>query len=507
VLKNSFGIFLSRLIIIAVSLVSVPIVISYLGIAGYGVWESIIAVSVLCNIAQMTVSGTLLWKVSGAFGAHDYQAAFHYVRVGIFASLLLFSIFTPIAWFSRHFLVALFHVPQQFISSAEVILPLVVALMLLGSINEVIAALLSGFQRSGVANLIQSVSTACNYSVVIISLLTGFGFWSLLLGFATAFLVSLGALFGVARYFCGPVSLVPQVPSVALIRSVRGYSGFMLFHSLVAGFRDQSDRIILAAVASPIWTGYFGIAARLTSPIWMVCQFLYVPLIAASGALAAGGDWAGLRRLYAHSSLMLSVTVGFMSVTIAALPSQLITLWLRRSMPEAVPIIYLLLLGSVVAIVLSGVGTAMFKGIGMVRMEAYYLLAGVMINLLLKVVLIPTAGALGTVIASTTSMTLSSIGFVILMHKRVKQLPWSSSLTAAKTLGAVICTIIVARILFPSLGPEANRMDALLSLCLLVPLVAITYFLFLLILKVVSLTQLRLALDRFRAKGTTSLYQ
>ena len=114
---------LSRLITIAVSLVSVPVVISYLGIAGYGVWESIIAVSVLCNVAQTTISGTLLWKFSGAFGSGDHAAALYYVRIGVFASLALCCLITPIAWCSRQVLVDLFHVPVEFRSSAEVILP------------------------------------------------------------------------------------------------------------------------------------------------------------------------------------------------------------------------------------------------------------------------------------------------------------------------------------------------------------------------------------------------
>jgi len=62
-----------------------------------------------------------------------------------------------------------------------VILPLVVALMVLATVTEVIGALLSGFQRAGIVNLVQSVSGACNYGVVIIGLLTGLGFWRLLL--------------------------------------------------------------------------------------------------------------------------------------------------------------------------------------------------------------------------------------------------------------------------------------------------------------------------------------
>jgi O-antigen/teichoic acid export membrane protein len=490
-LKNSLGILSSRLISIAVSLVSVPVVISYLGIAGYGVWESIIAVSVICNVAQTTISGTLLWKFSGAFGSGDHAAALYYVRIGVFASLALSCLLTPIAWCGRQFLVHLFHVPAEFRSSAAVILPLVVALMVLATVTEVIGALLSGFQRAGIVNLVQSVSGACNYGVVIIGLLTGLGFWSLLLGFVTGFLVSLGVLYGIARSVCGPVSLVPRVPSLTLLRSLKGYSGFMLLHSAVGAFRDPTDRIVLASVASPIWTGYFAIAARLAQLVWMACQFLYVPVIAASGALAARSDWIGLRRLYTDTSTMLSVMVGFISVTIAALHDQLFLVWLGHSVPQAVPILYLLLLGSTVGIVLTGVGTAMCKGIGIVRMEAICIAVGLLINLVLKFAFIQCFGPIGTVVASAASMALSALLFLFLMHKRLPELPWRLSSLSIKTLLAALCSIAVLRFLLPSSQSASGRAGALLALCTMIPCVAAIYFPFLIVFRVITMHQVR----------------
>jgi O-antigen/teichoic acid export membrane protein len=384
----------------------------------------------------------------------------------------------------------LFHVPAEFHSSAEVILPLIIALMLLGSVTEVLGALLSGFQRSGIVNLLQAISSACTYSVVVVGLFAGLGFWSLLFGFLTAFLVSLGGLYGAALWVCGPVSLVPRVPSLALIRSLKGYSGFMLLSSAATAFRDQTDRIILASVASPIWTGYFGIAARLAGLVWMGCQFLYVPVIAASGALGARGDWVGLRRLYTDTSSVLSVMVGFLSVTIAALHDQLFVIWLGHSVPEAVPILYLLLLGSTVAIVLGGVGSAMCKGLGIVSMEALYIIVGLVINLVLKCALIPFLGPIGTVIASAASLGLSVSLFVFLMHKRLPELPWRLSLVCVKTLLAAFCSITFLRFVLTYSEPTAGRFNGLCALCNLIPCVAGVYVSFLIIFRVFTIQQI-----------------
>lgn len=489
-LRNSSGILTSKIITLTIALVTVPVVIAHLGILGYGVWETIVAVSVLCNIVQSTISGTLLWKFSTAFGANQRDDAIAFLQAGIFTSLSFLIFIVPIAWVFRASLIAFLHIPSEFSAAAQLVLPFVVAIIGLGTVNEVIGALLSGYQQSGIVNLVQSVSSVGNSGIVVVCLLNGLGFTSLLLGSLASFLLSFVGLLACAKHYCGPVSFIPKPPSLVMIRSVKGYCGFMLFHSLAAAFRDQTDKIILAAVASPVWVGYFGVAARLSSLVWMACQFMYVPVIAAAGALFGSGNWIGLKRLYADMCVALAITVGFVSVVIAGFHDKLILLWLGHPMPEVEPVLFLLLGGSTVAIVLTGVGTALCKGIGRVRIEAYYICIGLGINLFLKATLIPAFGAFGTVVASSLSMIVSSAVFVILLHRGIPQLPFRSSFKAIMTLVMVLGLVTLARMAFPSLSVGATRMEALASLCMWVSLIAIAYFPLLLMLRVVSVATL-----------------
>src|ERR1035441_10258725 len=133
----------------------------------------------------------------------------------------------------------------------------------------------------------------------------------------------------------------------------------------------------------------------------------------------------------------------------------------------------------------------MCKGIGIVRMEAIYIAAGLVINLVLKVVLIPCVGPMGTVIASAVSMVLSASMFLFLMHKRLPELPWRLSFVCVKTLLAAFCSITVLRFVLPHSGAASGRAGGLFALCTMIPCVGAIYFLFLIGFRVFTLLQIQ----------------
>lgn len=443
-LINSTSIFLSRIITILVSLISVPIVLNKLGIAGYGTWESILAISLLFNIFQSTISGTLLWKISHAHGLRDIDTVQQYIRMGIFFSLLLFFTVLPFAWAIRHFLIKLFQIPEPFRQSALLVLPCIAGLMLLGTINEVLAAVLAGLQRSGLTTLIQAAATTCNNLIVILCLVLGFSLWSLLIGFAVGFVISGITLYITARRVVGRLRIWPMIPTHSVLLAVGPYAGFMLLHSVSAALRDQTDKVVLSAVASPLWTGYFGIASRLAGLVPLVSSFFYIPTIAAAGALSGQRDAEKIHRLYHDIMTITSFSVGLFAVVIAGLHDRLLLLWLDRAMPDVSLLLYLLLAGYTFAVIMTGAGTAVCKGTGNVKMEAIYIAAGSVLNIVLKIALVPQFGPIGTVVSSTISWILSSSLFVFLMHKNT-DLPLPVTLKGVKTVLIVVFLVFFSR--------------------------------------------------------------
>jgi O-antigen/teichoic acid export membrane protein len=489
-LENSLGIFVSRVLTTFVAFISIPIVVGKLGISGYGTWESIIAVSVLSNIFQGTISGTLLWMISSAYGSEDVESMRQYVRIGVCISLTLFFVITPIAWFSRYLLVDLFKVPSQFAQTAAWILPCIVGLMILGSINEVMGSLIGGFQRAGATTLTQAIAITANNIIVILCLLLGLGFWSLLIGFISGFIISAVGLYTIATQICGRFSLMPRLPTRAVLIKVAPYAGFMLLGALSMALRDQTDKIVLSSVASPAWTGYYGIAARLAGLVLVVCTFFYVPTIAASGAMYSKGDLLGIQKLYDDVITMMSFLVGLFVVIIGGMYDRIIVLWIGKPIPEVESILFLLLFGNTMAVMLTGTGSSVCKGMGIVRIETVYIIIGLSLNVILKFVLVPWIGAIGTVASSTISWTVSSVIFVILLHKQTN-IQYSTTAKAVKTLCIILVCVMLSRWLSSIFPVETKRIYVLVSSLTLGLFVTLVFTLLMFFSQVLSLNGVR----------------
>ncbi|MGA2937899.1 MAG: polysaccharide biosynthesis C-terminal domain-containing protein [Syntrophobacteraceae bacterium] len=473
-LKNSSGILLGRIIAITVALISVPIVVDRLDVVGYGTWESIIAVSTISNIFQSTISGTLLWKISGAYGADDLDSVRQYLGVGILFSLLGFFIVTPLAWVGRDLLIHLFQVPEQFRRTASIVLPCVVGLMTLGSVNEVIAALIAGFQESGISAFIHASSMTCNSLAVIACLFLGFEFWSLLIGFAVGFITYGVGLYARARHIFSSFSLVPLLPRKAILQGTMSYAGFMLLGAVSIALRDQTDKIVLSSAASPVLTGYFSIAARLSSVLLVICSFVYVPTIAAAAAMHSRSDWPGLQRLYTDVMTVLALTVGLSIALISALYDRLIILWVGRSIPEVGTMLYFLVAGTAVAVLVTGTGSSVCKGIGIIWLETIYILVGLILNLILKVTLVLWIGAIGTVISSATSWAIASVVFIVLLHKNT-QLPVTGTIRGIKGLLLGAACAFCGRWLSHQIPLESSRFSALVSTVELATIITVLF--------------------------------
>lgn len=443
VFRNSTVLFLARLATILASLVVIPFAVRALGLRGYGTWEALFAISMLSNVFQSAITGAVLWKMSGAFGVNDLREIRRIVRISTGATLTILSVCAPCVFALRHVIVRFLNIPIEFATQAENILPALCALMIVSGINETLVAAIAASQRVGIASVLQALGLLVNYAVVITTLLAGAGLGSLLCGYSAGFLITMVALYTVSRHIYGTMSLVPDFPTAEDRRVFLPYMGFLLIGSVAILFRDQMDKILLARFADPAWVGYYGIALRMASPILMICGFFYVPVISASSAMNSQGNWPDIRKLYQSVLATLSLLAGALVVLLAVLHERLITLWIGKPMPEITPILYWLLAGNLTAAVLTGAGSSMCKGLGRPGIETKYVVFSLILNIILKAVLIPTIGPLGTVVASAGSWAAGSVLFVFLLHSRFDLPRLASALAALSILAALVAAASV----------------------------------------------------------------
>jgi len=486
-LVNSRLIIAARVVTASLSLATIPVLVSHIGVVGYGTWEALLALASLSSVFQLAISGALVWRVSEAYGRHDTAEIRRLMRLGAGACLVLFVLLWPVAWFLREPAVHFLRVPAQTQALASMVFPIVAALILLGGVSITLEAVVSGCQRTGLVNVVGAAAQILNYSVVIILAVRGAGVWGLVVGQVVGFAARLAGAWVATRVSFGAVSLTPTVP-IRTDLSLARYSGLMIVGSLAAALRDQTDKLVLASLASPAWVGYYGIAARLAGLVMEVSSFVYVPILTAVGALNATGDWHGVQRLYTRLMAMVSIVSGLVVVLVAGLANRFVILWIGHPISEVTLLLWLLMTGSASAVMLTGPGTAVCRGIGRVGIETIYLVFNLVLNLVLTISLVLVIGPIGTAVATGTTWALSSLLFLLVLHKAL-DLPAAASRRAAGTavLAAVVACIVFS--ISQAFGLPDGRRAALASLVVWGAASGLVYFALAISFRLVSVTE------------------
>ena len=471
---NSGLIVATRIVTAALSLVMIPVLVSRLGIAGYGSWEALLALASLSSVFQFAISGTLVWRVADAYGRGDTAEIRRAARLGAGACVVLFVLVWPVAWLLREPAVLFLRLAPESRAVASLMFPALVALVLLGGLSETLEAVVSGCQRTGLVNVVGAGAQILNYTVVIVVVMLGGGLWSLVAGQGIGFLARLLGAWMAVRVSFGAVSLVPLLPRSSDLSLFR-YSGWLTVSGVAAALRDQTDKIVLSSLASPEWVGYYGMAARLAGLVLEVLRPLYSPMLTAAGALRAMNDWDGVRSLYSRGMFIVSILTGTALVGVAGLVDQLSVLWIGEALPQVRVLLWLLITGTATAAILTGTGTAISRGCGQAAIEATYLAVNLVLNLVFTITLVLLIGPIGTAVATGLTWALSSILFVFVLHRKM-DLPVEASRQAA---GAALLAGVTAAIVYwtsSSLALPDGRQEALTSVALLGTASVLLYF-------------------------------
>jgi O-antigen/teichoic acid export membrane protein len=486
-LTNSGLIVAARIVTASLSLVTIPVLISRLGVVGYGTWEALLAFATLTTLFQAATGTALVWRISEAYGKGDAHSIRRAVRLGAAASWAVFVVLWPLAWFLRDPVVRLLGVAPDTRQLAAEMFPLVAGIVLLGGLSHTLEAVVNGCQRSGLVNVIQAGAQILNYTVVIVVTVLGGGLWSLAAGQAVGFVSRLAGAWLAARAAFGAVSLVPLVPGRDDWSMAR-YSGLAGVGSVAAALRDQTDKVILAALASPAWVAYYGMAARLCSLALEIIGFFYLPIMTAAGALKAMGDWEAVRSLYARMMAVVSILTGLVVIVVAGLADRLIVLWIGHPIPEVTTLLWLLIAGAASAAMLTGPGTAICRGVGRVEIETAYLAFNLVLNVVLTVSLVLLIGPIGTAVATGLTWALASILFLFVLH-RALDLPADASRRAGAA--ALLAAAAAAALYWTSgvWGLDQGRRDAFVSIALLGSAGGLVYLALVVALRLVPLRE------------------
>ena len=479
-----------RIVSIGASLCLVPLMIGRLGITGYGMWETIVSLTGILYLLQSVMSGTLLWWMSHAYGRGEREILHRATGIGLTYICLAALVAVPAAWLARGALLSLLQAPAARQEELALIITASVALFAAGGGNEILAALAGASQQMGRALVIQTIARLGQYAAAAAGLLAGHGLWSMVAGQAVGSVICALLLIRYLRTLYPTCRFLPLLPTRDEIRLLYRYLGFMTISGIATLLKEQFDKLILAAWASPLWVGYYAIAARMAALLLDFHRFFYPHFLTAVAALAAREEWEEVQRLYCRVVTSVAVSTGLMCLLVAGGYDLLLVIWLGRVPPEVAPILFLLVFANAVTVLLTGPPLALCRGIGKIGIETTYLLVTLALNLGGTLLLVPLVGPLGTVYATAGTALIGGLLFIRLFHRNIPM----PAAAIKKALAAYSIAILIAgmvRALLTTVTLPTERGAALIAYgAALLPAVFI-YVLLLLLTGVVSREALR----------------
>ena len=308
--KNTiFGV-MSKIAQIATRLLTVPIVISHLGLDGYGIWAIIGTAGAYMRFGSFGIKSAFQKYVAEATGNGDYESANRLLSTGA-AAMAVLSVagLIPTAIFSRQ-LAQWAGVPPQFLTSASGAISMLAVIMMISNVGAAFEAIVMGAHRIDVARKFTTIFTVAEAVVIVILLYLGFGL------FAMATVMGISELGFITCCYIASRKIAPQIHvqtryvTRSVIPELIRYAGSYQMVNILEVVYTAIVPIAVLRVFGAETSGVFAIVGRLQGSAAMLPDAMMLPILSGGAKVFASGSIEEMRRLIAKAvKVMLALTL------------------------------------------------------------------------------------------------------------------------------------------------------------------------------------------------------
>ena len=332
--RNTFFGVLSNGIQVATRLVTVPIVIHHLGLAGYGIWNIIMMTSAYMRFGSVGVKTAFQKYVAEATGNGKYETANKLLSTGC-AVMLVFSVvcLIPISFFSTRIAQAA-GVPPEFLHSAAGSIALLAWIMMMANVGAAFEAIVMGGHRIDLVRKFGTCLTVAEAVAIIAVLHFGFGL------FAMSAVMGISELLYIMGCYLVSHQVVPQIrlrlKSVTrgvlyeLFRFAGSYQLVNLLEVLYASIIPFAILRVFGARES----GVYAVVSRVVISAYVLLD-AFLPPILSSGAMVFASGSVERMKVLLHKGFRVTLGLALLPMGfIAVFGPQMAFAWTGQGDPS-----------------------------------------------------------------------------------------------------------------------------------------------------------------------------
>jgi O-antigen/teichoic acid export membrane protein len=394
-----------------IGLMLMPFNVSHLGPSAYGLWALTASITMYFSVLDLGYGGALVKFVAQYRAWRDRQALNEILStmfvVFTAIGLVTFVVTAGVAWqFGR-----LFNVTADQVRTGQYLLLVTGAYIAIRFAASIFGAVVYGFQRFYLNNLI-SVGSSVAVALVNVIVLSGGADLVTLVIATTAVRVVTLAGFVLTGYLVYPgLHVKTAFFRWGRLREVTGFSIYVLVLDWSATLSYSTDALVIGAMLSTSAVTVWTVAQRIAQ----VCQQLTGQLSTALFPLVVDSDAAArqdrLQVVMLHGTSLSLAFATPVCIGLSILAGPVVAAWMGPNFQASTIVVQLLL-----AVVLVRIGTSsahvILRGAGQHRLLAITNSAAAIANILLSIALIGPLGLAGVAIGTLVPVTVSAI-FVI----------------------------------------------------------------------------------------------
>jgi O-antigen/teichoic acid export membrane protein len=312
-----FGV-ISNLAQVGTRLITVPIVIHYLGLGGYGIWNIIMMTATYMRFGSVGVKTAFQKYVAEATGDGDYARANKLLSTGTILMIVLSVCgLIPIALFSLP-IAKLVGVPTPFLKASAGAISLLALIMLMANAGAAFESIITGGHRIDIVTTFRTVLTVMEAVAIVVALYFGSGLFTMACIMGASELVYISGCYFTSHWVVPQIQVRLRYFSTGTFRELlRFAASYQLVNVLEVLYAALVPFAILRAFGATS-AGVYAVASRVVGSAAILQEAFLPPILSGGTMVFASGSAERMQALVAKAyKVVLALSLfplGFISM-------------------------------------------------------------------------------------------------------------------------------------------------------------------------------------------------
>ncbi|HTV09244.1 MAG TPA: oligosaccharide flippase family protein [Candidatus Aquilonibacter sp.] len=412
IFKGGLSSILQKICSVAISAVSIPLAVRYLGPQQYGIWITISSAVVMLSVMDLGIANTLTNMISRSFAHGDQREAQRYYATAYWISaaiagvlgIVCFLVWPHVQWG------ALFKTTDPVLShEISICVAIAVAFFLLSLPLNLVNRVLSGFQQTQITNYFNLLSSAMGLGAILVVMKIHGSLPVLMLMYSLALMTGTVVLNLWVNLWDRPW-ILPK-PTAVDGGAIRGLlsSGMGFFLLQIAGLVVfNSDNLVISHYLGAVDVVPYSITWKVAGYASVLQASIFPSLWPAYAEAYERGDYRWVRRAF-WTGTRLAMGAVAIAVTVLVLFGRPLIRWYAG--PAAVPseILLVAICGWTLMSTGMDLEACFLAAINRVRLQGALSVVAAGLNLALSIYLVKRIGSLGVILGTIISYTITLV--------------------------------------------------------------------------------------------------